>query len=417
MIGMPSEEAGEGTKEAGSSRLRSGQMLGLGVAFGLVLGLLAGDWNGPVERPESETSRLLEEAGLVERTAHWATVLSQAEPGDLERLRPRVDAFVPGPQDVELRLFAEWWARFDPEAAIAWADETERRTGLDLSLAVLREWGRQDPRTALARAEARFFARKRGQILDAALWMDKGTQAVLVGWDESLVPGAVEWVFERPDRRERQGLMAVLARARVARSTPSEIWSWAEGLPDPLRRDMLPLVASALASRHPEEAAERAQRLIEAGDDSGLAGRVAMRWAKRDPRAALAWLSALPESADRRDAITESARAWLSADQEAFFDYMESREAELPEWLEPAFGLHARGLARAGRFEEGLAVAVRLREPDLRTYTVTLVLRQWLQADRAQAEAWIEKAGIPDGIVRRARVRPGVGASLPSPSP
>jgi hypothetical protein len=81
---------------------------------------------------------------------------------------------------------------------------------------------------------------------------------------------------------------------------------------------------------------------------------------------------------------------------------MEQNVEAFPEWLEPAFGLYARTLARDGDSEAGLAIAERIRSLGQRDYNVTLILRHWLDEDPAAAAAWIEAHDVPEPIRRRA---------------
>src|SRR6056297_2651892 len=91
---------------------------------------------------------------VTERTARFARTLELARPDALATLREIVDGFAPGPQEAELVLFAEWWARFDPRAALEWARAVESRTSLPIPMRVYRTWARSDPHTALAVAQA-----------------------------------------------------------------------------------------------------------------------------------------------------------------------------------------------------------------------------------------------------------------------
>jgi hypothetical protein len=232
----------------------------------------------------------------------------------------------------------------------------------------------------------------------------------LIGWDESLIPGVEEWVFGIPNHQDRQGLMQILAQSRVIKMEPEAVREWAAGLPASYARDMLPRVASALAERSPEQAVRLAAPYIGTDEFAGLPRRIATRWAKRDPRAALDWLATLPDGLERVDGVTECARTWLSSDdRQGFMDYMQQQVETFPDWLEPGFGLYARVLTRDRRPELGLKIAAKIRVRDLRNYTLTLILRQWLVYDRAAAESWIEKAGVPEKILRRARFRSGAG--------
>ncbi|MEZ4331462.1 MAG: hypothetical protein R3F35_06895 [Myxococcota bacterium] len=366
-------------------------------------GLSGGYWGRRLEtsgRPLDPS--LLEGPDLIERLARLAPVLASAAPSDLDALRTLVEAFTPGPQEAELILFADWWARHDPRSALTWAQRVERDTGLPISMGVFRAWARADPDAALAAALATITARD-PRLAQAGTWQDPGVQAVIVGWDESGRPGLEQWIFETADPLERQGLMAHLARQRVAMRDAEAVWRWALDLPASIAKDMVPRVASAVASRDPETAVRLATPMIERRAFPDLPGRIATRWARRDPASALRWLSGLPEGNVRRDAVLETARTWLSTDRVGFMGAMRAQVETIPLWLEPALELYARALGREGRPEEGLATASRLHDEHRRDYATTVLLRSWGHDDPQAAERWMEAHDLSPDLRRRAR--------------
>jgi len=375
--------------------------IGVGSIAGLLLAMaLAGT---PLGRDAGSTSPFAEPDFLL-RTAGISRDLMAAEQADLERLRIQAERFASGPQDTELILFAGWWARFDPEAAYTWARALDMRTGHFLRTQVLRTWAREDPVAALEVATSNPILPGLDRAVHGSSIASQEKLAVLIGWDHSLVPGLEEWVFEH-EAIEQQMLVQVLTRHRVATRGPEVTWEWARRWPD--STTVLLSVASAIAERDPDEAVRLASPLISDGSAPGLVTRIAHRWSRRAPRAALEWLATTPAGAAQRDAVTDTARNWNSNDQPGFFAYMNAHLDEFPKWLEPAFGLYARALTRHGRASEGLALVSRFREGELRSYNTILILRQWLTDDREAASHWLENHELPEPILRRAGYRGG----------
>ena len=118
------------------------------------------------------------------------------------------------------------------------------------------------------------------------------------------------------------------------------------------RRVMRPRVASAIAEAKPAIAAAWAEpRIAAAAADgsrpTGLPRRIATRWVKHDPEAAMAWLASLPAGADRNDGVTESIRTWVQNDLIRARLWIEKLEPE--PWNEPVRAFYARSDHRAAR--------------------------------------------------------------------
>lgn len=388
-----------------SRRVRTAAAFMIALSIGFVAGREIVAWSPVADRlaaPPSIELEMLEGRDIIERTLRLAPVLERATPQTLGELRRSIDSFSPGPQEAELVLFAEWWARFDPEAALDWARAVEKRTGLPVTMRVYRTWARSDPYAALESAEQTRPARL-PQRIQSGIWQDPAVHSIVVGWNESELPGLVQWVLETPDDIDRQGLMNHFARERVASRNAEEVWSWAASLPNGSARQMLPRIASALAARDPEAAVRLATPHIERGEFSALPTRIATRWVKRDPIRAFEWLRSLPGGKPRQDAVLESARTWIGTDRAGFVAYAEAYVDAFPKWLEPALELLGRVVAREGSPERGLAIVGRLGNERRRLYNSTLILRAWHAERPQEAEAWMDQHDVPADVRRRAR--------------
>jgi hypothetical protein len=232
---------------------------------------------------------------------------------------------------------------------------------------------------------------------------ETGVQKAMVGWQESGMPGLIEYVEEIEDVERRQLAAEVLARRIVTQRGPEGAMAWVETLEDSAFRQVMNVrIASSVAQIDPEVAAHWAEpQIVAAERPTGLPRRVGTRWIRSDPDAAFAWLAGLPAGKDRDDGVTESFRDWLRHDRDAAFAWIAERELE--PWSEPAFGVYAMAIS-VERPEEGLDLVQRFDDHALRDQNTTVLLRRWLNADPEPAEAWIAAADVSAEVVQRARV-------------
>lgn len=340
--------------------------------------------NVQLEGVGAEAREILLDTDLLERTRKFAALLQKAGPESLDDIRDALASVFIDLGETDLILFAEWWARFDPEAAFDWAKETWQADQLSVVMAVLRNWARTDAPAALKAAQV---ANPRMRSLY--------TEACLAGWEESAEPGLLEFVEKQPEGHDRQRAIFVIARRKVLREGPEAAIAWAEGLAedDPtFKLNVMRRVASSVAEVDPERAAEWAEEQLGGEFEAGVPQRVGTRWGKRDPESALQWLSTLPPGRAREDGVRETFRTWLRTDAPRAMEYMAN--VELEPWLDPAASLVARRLAAPDPLE-ALAWAARIEDEELRNYTTGVVARAWVINDEPAARAWVEQADLP----------------------
>lgn len=385
----------------------------LGLAFGLgwwaghepvpPSRIRGGTGSAPVDASVVALREALLDSDVLERTAKLGRLLQGLGPDALDEVRAAYDGVFLDQGDIDLVLLAEWWARFDPQAAFDWAHEEWRAEHPGVVRTVLRAWAREDPEAALAAASTAGQQSLRNSY----------RQAVIAGWEESGRSGLLEFVEQLPPGGERQRAIATLARRMVLRHGVEESFRWAESVPDgegEFKLNVFRRVGSAAAEVEPERAAAWAER-HEAGDfGNGLPRRVAVRWAKRDGAAAMAWLATLPAGRNRDDGVREGYRSWLRHDKEAAKAWM--RSTELAEWNEPALSLFAMMVAQENP-QEGVEWASRIRDDARRDGTIVLLGRIWLRQDAEAARAWMDGANLDPDTKRRMFEFPGAPPQLP----
>jgi hypothetical protein len=402
--------------------------LAVGILAGILAGLGTGYWLGsrgettapyarlPATRsktvPEGfappglmgEVRDVLLEPDIFVRTEALARQLEGLGPDSLEPVRDAYESVLLDIGDIELVLFGEWWAGFDPRAALKWTHHHwNTRLSVPVLKGVMRAWGRSDPLKAMGAA---IGTAPNGVI--RRRWVD----SVLRGWDESVHDGALSFAQSLGPGPDRQWALSVVSRRRVMRDGHDAVIAWVEDLPDDDDDELFKLnayrrVAAAVAEVDPQAAIAFAEKHLDGAYGKGLALRVGMQWVKRDPEGTMRWLSGLSPGKERDDGVMESYRTWLGYDRAAAQAWIPKTEHD--GWLDPAVALYARSISLDDTVES-LRWASGIANTPLRERTVGVIARRWLMRDEAAASTWLEQADLPEKLYDRI-------ATFPKPAP
>jgi hypothetical protein len=368
----------------------------LGCAVAVVLGCSDARPGSPPADAGLAVRKILATDDPLVRASELGALLAQLEPAALPAVR---DAFGDGPLDrgdTEVVLLATWWARFDPDGALDWTTRNWTAAHISVLAAILRTWAARDPKAAWAEA----------QRLHVPLQREIAADAVIVGWRDADGARLDEFVASLPAGPDQQRAAEAVARRQVIRLGAQRALAWVEGLTDPAYREVMrPRVAGAAAFADPSIAAGWAAPQITASPrTSGLARRVATRWVRSEPEAAMAWLKSLPDGGDREDGVLESYRDWLTVRRNEAVAWIQRQPVE--PWLEPAFALYARRELAFRDPKAALELAGRFSDADRRDTTSTYIARSWLERDYAAADAWLKQSKLPAGVVQRSYMLP-----------
>jgi len=355
----------------------------------------------------------------IERVQVLAETFTELDPSHLDAVLHAYDSVIVQRGDPEIILVAQWWTRFDPEAAFKWTRlHWEARVPVVVS-AVIREWARIDPEQAYEVV---------GPYNTGDHPLAPYVYALVVGWEESGRPGLDDTLAQMSGAHAQRATTATMRR-RVRQLGADGAIAWAEALPQESQNNAYQRLASALAEVAPERAAEFAERHIGSGRGRWLPRRVGTRWAKYDPEATMAWLETLPPGDERDDGVTESFRRWLKGDRPSAHAWARSlpgREGD-KSWSEPVIALYSLDIA-SNTPEEAVAFAnANLRDPERRKSGVGNPLRYWILQDESAALAWLAESDfdektktkiaiVPDGMrssyerfVKKTRPAPETG--------
>jgi hypothetical protein len=307
--------------------------------------------------------------------------------------------------DIELVLIAEWWTPFDPDGALAWSMTHWRAEHPRITYAVLRSMARIDPQRAVdAYLEMNVDRETYGSRL----------QPIIVGWHESEKPGLTSFITSQPSSELQQLALATLCRMQVLSLGPQAAADWAETVAasedEALSRQISQRTASSIAEIDPAFAATWVERLIrEEGASETLLRRVAGRWGRRDPVAAMDWLSGFAPTAHQQQALSQTFNLWLARAPDEAERWLLAQNERIGTTVAPAtLQLIKRraGMAQALPEEpvdwtRNLDLALQIEDQEMRWGAVTYLTRVWIKRDEPSATAWIEAHSVPETYRRK----------------
>ncbi len=332
------------------------------------------------------------------RMERLAALLGHLDSSSLEQVREAYASILFELGDLEIILFAEWWARFDPESAFKWTRSRWEANVPSVTASVVRAWARIDPGAAYRAAGLR-------DTQDRPF--SPYVVAVIRGWAESGKPGLDEFIASLPANHESRAT-TVFLRRKIRRDGPVPTIAWAEAAPTELKLKIYQRTASALAEVDPQTATAFAEKHMNGDFGKWLPRRVATRWAKSDPEAALAWLATLNPGTNRDDAVTEAYRRWLGRNPGEAREWMlENVKVSDKRWLEPAMSLYAHEISFDAPKEAAEWAKKMVHDPELKIGAIANPVRSWVLQDEAAARAWVAtESGLSEKFQKKVLIVP-----------
>lgn len=371
------------------------------LAIGHWSGRLAGDERLPEVAGDTAEDQLVAilrtpDTGL--RMRQLFRFFEGADPAEADALR---EVLVREHHDVDQIakvLFAEWWAGFDPEAAMG--NRLHENWGGDdaWSRVVIREWARRDPQAALART----------------LQVPRNPETVRFEAYRALVQG---W-FDRSDT-DPDDLLSLFDDLSLVRPRGELIRIWvtlmlrtrgvdysiayAEAMPEEgddlgVKQQLLGRLASMLVDVDFDKALAFANRNVVTKAGNKLGWYFVSAWAPIDGPAAVAWALQIPESRISFKIVERAFVKFQASDLEAAHAWIEAQPLT-PE-LEPAYAVYVARVA-AEDHQRARELAKNLASERFQYRAIQAIGRNWLDDDRAAAEAWVRGQDLPAELVER----------------
>lgn len=296
-------------------------------------------------------------------------------------------------------LFASWWARFDPGGAFA-GRITPNWGGDDpWTRAVIQEWVRKDPSTALAAVLA-LPGHPEFTKLEAM-------RALVNGWFDhaDTNPGDLLSLFDQVSQVRARGELFLLWAGRMLETRGADYSiDYVESMPEGRhelrsKRELMGRLAAQLVRVDIDRAVSFTERNTDKPAGTKVAYYLVGRWGQEDGPAAMAW--ATTNKAPNPFRVVE--RAWRSfslADREAARSWMASQSYFKA--LEPAYAIYLADMARED-YRRALELASKIEDERYRQQVWQAVGRSWLADDPAGAEAWMAEVEISPETERMIR--------------
>ncbi|HBJ88186.1 MAG TPA: hypothetical protein DDZ88_30895 [Verrucomicrobiales bacterium] len=314
----------------------------------------------------------------------------------------------------KLALLGEEMGRNDPQAG--WSMLMHKLTLLPdqqaFKVALLRVWGHNQPKEALAACETVPLGERRALAFSSALegwamvepaeagdWAVKNltgiyrrlaTARVARAWARSDPMASADWALATADEKSQLFLLNKVLEVWVE-NFPMDAVRWSAGLKDQSLRDLaMSKAVFGWADHLPESTAEF---LLPIPDYHWMLARVIARWVQYDPASAAAWLPKLKDKAIFLECRQALLQEWAFDDPQAALAWAQKNMTanELNEELAQLWQNWAVEDAM-----EALSSVEKIEAANVRTGAMTQVLSGWLYSKPESFKEWAQKqeAGV-----------------------
>lgn len=330
----------------------------------------------------SSFTTILQNRNEITRGQAWLRFLEQLDAEDFPQIA--VDLKSSGMafyRRYEYRAFLVAWTKYDPNAAIAYAQDGP--ISFKYEKDILGEWARVDPEGAIRWNEE--------NSSDAE--SDSRFVAIISGISENDPDRATQLMLQLDNESEQAKACEVIIRA-LAKDGVEPASSWLGGLEIAEERkvQLSESVASELAKLDPAGAAAWVDSIADSRARSSAIEGLASTWSERDLLGAVAWVNSIT-GVDRQTAAVKVVQNYAEKDAVEAAVWMDSMVGEAGyEDIVTAF------LDTAFKSEPALSLSYvsELRNEKVQYSFYSLILAMWRSDDPQAVEAWINANGIPD---------------------
>ncbi len=362
--------------------------------------------SGEREQPADPVAAFIEAVQLEETHARARALLdffANADPAWATRLRAEVNQ--PNSRimldEIGEALFAAWWAKSDPAAALANVVQPAWSNRNPWVREVMRAWVGVDPARAAEAADGLPPNPDRGKVEATRVLVDHW-------WDQPGTndPTALLALVEKLEVMPRAGAVQAIIAGLIERRGVEDTEKFIESIPvtdDPavsLQSEFLARFGQALVDVDMEAAVRWAEKHGQGREGSGVLRHLAFSWGRKDGPTAMQWALNLPESPQRPSIIL---RVWLS--------FRETQPEQASEWLlaqeptkalEPIFQRYVTGTASLD-VKKALEIAGRMKDAAARERLLAAVGVGWMKTDPKAALEWLDSVELAPELEERVR--------------
>lgn len=371
-----------------------------------LVGLGCGDVaerQGPVDSASAASVERLKEMTLIPQPLERAAALSNLLDGADASLLPEVQAALKRLSTtrfdgVSSAIAFQYWAKHEPESALAWAKRRAEGAYRDQMLRdAINIWAQRSAQEAVARGWANTVGEDAFTLLEG----------IIRGWHVSGQEGLDDFVRDLGVSDDQQLAHAVLARLRMDAEGPESLMAWANALQGDraFKASAVRSVGAVLGGERADLAVKWCDEHCQGAYGGSLRHYIATEWAKHDGEAMMEWLSEAPEHIETDVAIRAGYRGWVMADPEAAYAWVAalSEERKGESRFQPVVGMYIARLSWADS-AKALEWTDYLTDPDEQQLARITAVRRWLHRDAEAAEAWLaDQTLLDEEAVTKAR--------------
>jgi hypothetical protein len=327
----------------------------------------------------------------IERTRAWLDFVNSIDPSEFESVVASFRALgMTDSRMTEYSMLLSAWGKKDPITALAYA---QANTGNRFArTTILSTWAAYDPAGAIQWAEQNHEA-KEGE---GNPWMI----GIIQGLASSDPARASQLLAGMPYSEERGEALSVLLPSILAQGNDAAKL-WAEGITDDaLKQGAIARVAEAMATKDPAGTADwLARNPGEAADRS--MDNVISAWMETDKDSAVAYYQGLPAGDIRTNALRGVANSMAMEDPRAAADFLDANAADANDRVYQQFVWHSFGEAP----DIAASYIGKIADPREQEQMYGRMLDGWLRRDFNAASTWINGNALPENVQQRLQGR------------
>ena len=246
---------------------------------------------------------------------------------------------------------------------------------------LLARYGELDPQTALTYVETL-----------AGVEYETSGLTVMSAWTASDPEAAAAHYRENLDDfgilDDHQRVTAGMVAAEWARQDPEAALTWAEELPTDVRGEAYGRIASQIVTEDPTRATAMLATMEPGLERKEMMGTLVSQWAYQDPQAAADWVINHTTGSEQSHGVSSLMTAWMVANPLDASTWV----GRLDDGATKDSAIVALTQSRAVSSDPVAAIAwsESIQDPNLRTDAIKQAADQWLKADPAAAQRWLQ---------------------------
>jgi hypothetical protein len=246
---------------------------------------------------------------------------------------------------------------------------------------LLARYGELDPETALTYVETLAGVEYETSGLTVmSAWTGSDPEAAAAHYSENLDDFGI--------RDDHQRVTAGTVAAEWARQDPEAALTWADDLPVEVRGEAYGRIAAQIVTEDPTRATAILDSMEPGLERTEMMGNLVSQWAYQDPQAAADWVVNNTTGSEQSQGASSLMTAWMVANPLEASTWLGS----LDDGATRDSAIVALTQSRAVSSDPVAAIAwsESIQDPNLRNDAIKQAADQWLNADPAAAQAWLQ---------------------------